>query len=648
MKQDEIDIFNYIYQKSGEEEAQKYIDKLTPILHKRQRESREKEITEFSQKGWGEAALSSIGSVLTKPLEGISYLGQGIDYLMDGEIDENAPYNAFVYENNAARSAVDKKIKETWGEAGSFMYQLGMGLADFAYTLALSHGLAAGAGALGAPIGSVAKAASNLSLAIMSTEAAAETVLDAKDRGLEDGDAFWLGTIAGATELLTEKVSIDTLLNGIGKGKSKLGYLLKNALTEGSEEMTSDAVNWLADVMISKDKSEWEEILLYYRAMGFSEDVAFMEALKEQGRQMLKDGAAGAITGVAAAGGRLAFGQISEGIQNHRNYRETVQNGRQYYALNQLSQGDLARSLGNMNVEQAYRTMSPEAMMEASGLNPRQAQYLLENTGYSPEGRAARPSVNQVYSMLRSTGLNHQETQALMKSKGYSVEEGLGQEAMREPQNVLKKERGSLDFQGDMAEISDRNRLEKIAESGIINKEIIENGIDVEIDKFTPCLIERSTGKILGTIYNRATSSDIKGLKKNGWLFNWNAASLKGTDIYKLALDGDVDPQGLIAISDDPDNYAIYVNLVESAPHNKGKGGDFEGVGGHLFAIAAKLSVDKGYEGYLFLDAKNMELVSHYENTLGARLIGGAHPYRMVIDESAAKRLIEKYTLKEE
>ncbi len=218
-------------------------------------------------------------------------------------------------------------------------------------------------------------------------------------------------------------MSIDTLLNGIGKGKSKLGYLLKNALTEGSEEMTSSAVNWLADVMISKDKSEWEEILLYYRAMGFSEDVAFMEALKEQGRQMLKEGAAGAITGVAAAGGRLAFGQISEGIQNHRNYQEAVQNGKQYYALNQLSQGDLARSLGNMNMEQAYRTMSPEAMMEASGLNPRQAQYLLENTEYSPEGRAARPSANQVYSMLRATGLNHQEPQALMKSKGYSLKD---------------------------------------------------------------------------------------------------------------------------------------------------------------------------------------------------------------------------------
>lgn len=232
MKPDEIDIFNYLYQKQGEEKAQKYIEDITPVLYRRQRESKEKEITDFAEESWGNSALASVNSILTKPLEGFSYLGQGIDYLMDGEIDENAPYNAFVYENQAARSAVSKKIEKQWGEAGSFLYQLGMGLGDFVYTLALSHGLAAGAGAAGLSTGAVAKTASRISLAIMSTEAAAETVLDAKDRGLEDGDAFWLGTIAGATELVTEKVSISKLLDKVGMEKNALTYLLKNTLLQ--------------------------------------------------------------------------------------------------------------------------------------------------------------------------------------------------------------------------------------------------------------------------------------------------------------------------------------------------------------------------------------------------------------------------------
>ena len=393
MKPDEIDIFNYLYQKQGEDEAQKYIEDITPVLYRRQRESKEKAIADFAEESWGNSALASVNSILTKPLEGFSYLGQGIDYLMDGEIDENAPYNAFVYENQAARSAVSKKIEKQWGEAGSFLYQLGMGIGDFAYTLLLSHGLAAGAGAAGLSTGAVAKTASRISLAIMSTEAAAETVLDAKDRGLEDKDAFWLGTIAGATELVTEKVSIEKLLDKVGMGKNALTYLLKNALAEGSEEMASDAVNWLADVMISQDKSEWEETLLYYRALGFSEDEAFLAAMKEQGKQLLKDGAAGAITGTIMSGGRLAGSKIQDGIQNYRNYKGAVQNGKQYYALNQLTQGGLARSLGNMNVEQSYRSMSPEAILKNSALSPTEARFLLESNGYSVKDSPQLPSL---------------------------------------------------------------------------------------------------------------------------------------------------------------------------------------------------------------------------------------------------------------
>ena len=404
MKPDEIDIFNYLYQKQGEDEAQKYIEDITPVLYRRQRESKEKAIADFAEESWGNSALASVNSILTKPLEGFSYLGQGIDYLMDGEIDENAPYNAFVYENQAARSAVSKKIEKQWGEAGSFLYQLGMGLGDFVYTLALSHGLAAGAGAAGLSTGAVAKTASRISLAIMSTEAAAETVLDAKDRGLEDRDAFWLGTIAGATELVTEKVSIEKLLDKVGMGKNAVTYLLKNALAEGSEEITSDAVNWLADVMISQDKSEWQETLFHYQVMGFSEDEAFLAAMKEQGRKMLKDGAAGAITGTITAGGRLAGSKIRDGIQNYRNYKGAVQNGRIYHDLNQLTQGGLARSLDNMNVEQSYRSMSPETILKNSGLSPTEARFLLESNGYSVEGVSEQGRRRQPFNNLEKGG----------------------------------------------------------------------------------------------------------------------------------------------------------------------------------------------------------------------------------------------------
>ena len=74
----------------------------------------------------------------------------------------------------------------------------------------------------------------------------------------------------------------------------------------------------------------------------------------------------------------------------------------------------------------------------------------------------------------------------------------------------------------------------------------------------------------------------------------------------------------------------------------------YNGVGGHLFAIAVQKSVDCGYGGYVFMDAKNAELVDHYKKTLGALFLGRPHPYRMIIDEENAMKLLSIYTLKGE
>lgn len=168
----------------------------------------------------------------------------------------------------------------------------------------------------------------------------------------------------------------------------------------------------------------------------------------------------------------------------------------------------------------------------------------------------------------------------------------------------------------------------------------------MRIDKFTPCLENTETGKIEKTRYKLAKKEELQKLR--GWKFNWTDSSLDNTEIYKLTLKDDDIIQGLVAISDFKRDKAIYINLVESAPHNIGAKKKYNGVGGHLYAIAAQKSVEKGYGGFLFMDAKNMELVGHYSNTLGAVLIGRPHPYRMIIDEESANKLLKIYTMEGE
>jgi len=168
--------------------------------------------------------------------------------------------------------------------------------------------------------------------------------------------------------------------------------------------------------------------------------------------------------------------------------------------------------------------------------------------------------------------------------------------------------------------------------------------IDTFIDKLTPCLIDATTGEILSTIFSIAAKNDISELTNKGWAFDWNANSLEKLNIYKLLVKGDNTIQGLI--STEVFRGAVYVHLLESAPHNRGDERKYEGVGGHLFAIAMRLSVALGFGGFIFFDAKNMELVKHYRDMLGAnRLYSPVHEYRMEVQEENASKIINKYTM---
>ena len=292
MTDDEIATFNYLYAQdtaNGDAEhknAYAYIDYLTGDLNYRQRAKAEEEWAAYAKE---HPVGSSAFSVLESPLKGLSYLGQAADYLSDGEIDQNAGYNKFSYINSAIRDEVNTIVEDNWGGVGSFAYQTGMSMGDFLLNTAITGGNQA------------------LSLAIMGTGAAADATISAKDRGLSDNQAFALGTIAGAAEIITEKVSLDALLDKTALTKSAMGYFLKNTLAEGSEEVGSDIINLVADVLISKDKSEWQTSIDAYEAEGMTEKEAFWRAVRDQAENMGLDFLGGAVSGGVMSGTGIAI-----------------------------------------------------------------------------------------------------------------------------------------------------------------------------------------------------------------------------------------------------------------------------------------------------------------------------------------------------
>ena len=62
--------------------------------------------------------------------------------------------------------------------------------------------------------------------------------------------------------------------------------------------------------------------------------------------------------------------------------------------------------------------------------------------------------------------------------------------------------------------------------------------------------------------------------------------------------------------------------------------------------ITAQKSVEKGYGGFIYFEAKNNDLIHHYHDAFGAKIIGGVHQYRMVIDEECAQELLDYIQVK--
>lgn len=378
MSDDEISIFNYIYATQGKDAAYEYVDHITagPVgLNARQRE---KETEAWASYAKESPVASSVFSVLEAPLKGLSYIGQAADYISDGKIDQNAGYNKFSYINSSIRNQVTQDIEKNWGGVGSFAYQTGMSMADFLFTTAVSGGNSA------------------LSLGIMGTGAAADTVIYAKDRGLSDTQAFTLGTIAGAAEIVTEKFSLDALLDATQLGKNALGYIAQNIITEGTEEVTSSAINLIADVLISRDKSEWQEAINAYKAVGMSDKEAFWHAVGDQALSLGLDFLGGAISGGVMGGGGVALNAVGNAVN-------TADQGSVFKGFG----ADLTREALEINPENRYAQKMQGKLDSGKNLSDYQLGKLVqqnENALFSQDKAKMKSAVEARLTELGETG----------------------------------------------------------------------------------------------------------------------------------------------------------------------------------------------------------------------------------------------------
>ena len=171
-------------------------------------------------------------------------------------------------------------------------------------------------------------------------------------------------------------------------------------------------------------------------------------------------------------------------------------------------------------------------------------------------------------------------------------------------------------------------------------KHRVKIALDFEVDRLTNSIQNTISGDSFPTDVSRFIKTDLRQItKKNGWVFNWKTELNDNTkEVYKLTINNNPNIiQGILSITIETDH--VYMDLLESAPFNKGKNKLYEGVAGNLVAYACKKSFQNGFDGYLSFTAKT-KLINHYIKTLNAFHFGG---HLMIINTIAASKLIDQY-----
>lgn len=390
MDPEEIAIYNYIFKTQGREAATEFVDLLANQLTKRQREKAETEAAAYAEE---HPVLSSVETVLTSPMKLFAYMGQGFDLIDDGEIDPNALYNQASYRPTAIRETVSKTVEENWGGVGTFMYGVGMSMGDFLMASAMTGG-------------------TGWATAILGAGAAADTTLDALDRGLSSEDAFILGTAAGAIEAVTEKLSIDKLVNIPSKNKL-VKYIIENTLSEGAEEAISEVANTIADIIISGDRAELVVRVNEYKMAGLSESEAITKALLDKLKETGLAALGGAISGATMSGGRVAIKYAGSAVQNAGNQAAILSN--KYQGQEAIRNANLSEELKTQKAEQQQDKIVLPTLEDIERQKARERGEVFD-IGYekpyskyadSDEDIELKKRIDAAESITEKTGLRH-------------------------------------------------------------------------------------------------------------------------------------------------------------------------------------------------------------------------------------------------
>lgn len=146
-----------------------------------------------------------------------------------------------------------------------------------------------------------------------------------------------------------------------------------------------------------------------------------------------------------------------------------------------------------------------------------------------------------------------------------------------------------------------------------------------------------------------ATLEDLRNT--SDWQTQWTTKAAKAMP-NKVALrrKDNAELLGLMSYLVDQRGRAVRIVYIESAGHSNANllratahPKKYVGIAKALFAYAVQISKDCGFDGVLYFRAKTSELREYYGRAFGAVPLGQYDPFRMIIWEDAAEKILASY-----
>lgn len=317
MTPDQVKVFESYYSNGDKDSARAYLQALSPYLKAARNVHVEEHVRENAEGKYG--ALYGLTTILEKPQTGI--MGSVGTVLAAAGNKEAGDKNSEFYIGENSVNAIRQERSEEWGEtAGNLLGEWAKEPAKFInnvlYSIAdnlMAMGIASGGGM-------AENVSQPLVQLIMSSEAASTTMNEQLKEGRDPEEAAMYAIGSGVIEAVTEKYSLEALLNPnvkemLGDKRQIAKFILKNFLAEGSEEGASDVLEIGMDWMLSMLNGHETELQKRYNELvagGMSKDKATQTVFEEKMREIGIDMLAGGVSGLLMSGGRVGANAAQE------------------------------------------------------------------------------------------------------------------------------------------------------------------------------------------------------------------------------------------------------------------------------------------------------------------------------------------------